>query len=165
MRARFNTPDGVVRVVITKYPDSNLAVKLENTEHEPLATLSVNIPDQAHTLWPGEFFAKVWMENIPLAYAALASGLFEDTGRRIHTGFVIAPVWKVAYEWCELCGTLPLPGNLLSEALVSMGPRGLVPMRVCQSCQLCRECGTRIRWDDPTPGAHAINIACEHPGG
>ena len=56
--------------------------------------LSVNLPDCV--LEPGEFGVKIWSENEIIAREALASGLFMDTGKRIRTGYVTAPVWKFA---------------------------------------------------------------------
>lgn len=58
----------------------------------PYATLTTNIPEAE--LAPGEFLIKSWSENHAIAESALRSGLFEDTGRRVRTGFVEAPVWR-----------------------------------------------------------------------
>ncbi len=38
---------------------------------------------------------KTWSENEAFAKAALATGLFEDTGKRFPTGFVEAQIWKL----------------------------------------------------------------------
>ena len=42
----------------------------------------------------GEFAVRTWSKNESVAKAALASGIFEDTGKRIPTGFVEAQVWR-----------------------------------------------------------------------
>lgn len=68
------------------------AVLLECENGEPLATLSVNL--EGVKLGEGEFLAKTWSENEEIAKAALDSGLFEDTGRRVPTGWVEAQVWR-----------------------------------------------------------------------
>lgn len=68
------------------------AVVLECENGEPLATLSVNV--EGAKLGEGEFLAKTWSENEEIAKAALDSGLFEDTGRRVPTGWVEAQVWR-----------------------------------------------------------------------
>ena len=59
--------------------------------YEPIATLTLNLPDEH--LEPGEFFVKTWGENEEIAKECLASGLFEDTGKRVPTGWVNAEVW------------------------------------------------------------------------
>lgn len=69
------------------------AVVLECENGEPLATLSVNV--EGAKLGEGEFIAKTWSENEEIAKAALDSGLFEDTGRRVPTGWVEAQVWRL----------------------------------------------------------------------
>lgn len=55
--------------------------------------LSVNLPDV--TLEPDEFAVKTWSENEELSKAAMDTGLFEDTGKRIPSEFVKAQVWKL----------------------------------------------------------------------
>ena len=55
--------------------------------------LSVNLPDI--TLEPDEFAVKTWSENEELSIAAMETGLFEDTGKRIPSEFVKAQVWKL----------------------------------------------------------------------
>lgn len=67
----------------------------DSITEQPICTLSVNLPESCHELEPGEFFAKTWSENEEIAKLALTSGLFEDTGRRVPTGFVEAQVWKI----------------------------------------------------------------------
>jgi hypothetical protein len=60
---------------------------------EPFGTLTVCIPHiNLHT---NEILVKTWSENEPFAKAALASGLFVDTGKRVHNGFVVAPIWTI----------------------------------------------------------------------
>lgn len=58
----------------------------------PEAKLTVCIPGTV--LLPGEYLIKTWAENEPLAAAVLATGVFEDTGRRVGTGHVEAQVWR-----------------------------------------------------------------------
>lgn len=61
-------------------------------EEAPYHILTVNLPD--FPLEPNEFCVKTWREGEDVARAALASGLFMDTGRRVATGFVEAQVWR-----------------------------------------------------------------------
>lgn len=56
------------------------------------AVLSVNLPDQP--LADDEFFAKTWGENQHIRKPMLECGFFEDTGKRVPTGFVEAEVWR-----------------------------------------------------------------------
>lgn len=67
---------------------------------EPLGILTVNVVD--HFPAPGEVYVKTWSENSEWAPSLLTTGLFEDTGRRIHTGFVEAQVWKYSDEVASL---------------------------------------------------------------
>lgn len=61
---------------------------------KPFAVLTTCIPGVE--LEEGEFLIKTWSENEPIAAAALASGLFEDTGRRVVCGETEAEVWRWA---------------------------------------------------------------------
>jgi hypothetical protein len=75
------------------------AIELVLADGEPFGTLTVNIPEalEVHKekLGDMEIVVKTWSENEALAEAALKTGLFEDTGRRISTGFVLAQIWRV----------------------------------------------------------------------
>lgn len=91
----FETRDfGELTVVTHNYTTGNaLGIELIDEEGESCAILSVNLPEHSHLLGAGEFFAKTWSENARLAEDALASGIFEYTGRK--TGYaLIAPIWK-----------------------------------------------------------------------
>lgn len=76
-----------------QYSNGRMVVGLFDGD-EYYATLSVNLPD-APELPTGQFYAKLWSENAPLREPALASKLFEDTGKRLRTGFVRAEVWRL----------------------------------------------------------------------
>ena len=72
---------------------NRLAIEVVMCEdNSPFSTLTVNLPDQP--LGQNEIFVKTWSENEELAKACLATGLFEDTGKRVPTGFVQAQVWR-----------------------------------------------------------------------
>lgn len=81
-----------LRVEATNYNDGTQAVVLYD-EDGPYATFSVNM--EGVVLAPGEFCAKTWSENEDMREPMLASGLFEDTGRRIKQGFIVAEVWRI----------------------------------------------------------------------
>lgn len=95
---RVATPWGEARVIKAKYAESGaLAIQLFLVEtDEPLARLSVNLPDSPN-LPPGCFFAKTYAENTPIAEACLASGWFEIEYaiRPQASGFVSCPVWRI----------------------------------------------------------------------
>jgi hypothetical protein len=57
------------------------------------AVLSVVI--MGAKLEPGEFLVKTWSENTSIAAAVKAANIFEDTGKRVPSGFVQAEIWKV----------------------------------------------------------------------
>ena len=62
---------------------------------EPIGIFSVNLAANGVSLAKDEFAVKGWSENAPLFAPMLASGLFRDTGRRILTGYVSAPIWRI----------------------------------------------------------------------
>ena len=75
------------------YADGNPAVLLKNMDG-PFATLSVNMPDKIHLLGEDDIFIKTWAGNEAVVGPCLESGIFEDTGRRVATGFVEASIWR-----------------------------------------------------------------------
>lgn len=90
------TPYGYADIVKTKYRDGNLAILLiAQEDQEPIAVLSINLPKKASMLGADEVFVKAWSENEQIAPLVLLTGLFEDTGKRVPTGFVEAQVWRV----------------------------------------------------------------------
>lgn len=85
-----------VEIVLGKYSDGKAtAIQLITVSDypEPFATLTCHIPGVE--LADDEVMIKTWSENKLVAKAALESGLFEDTGKRISTGFVLAEIWRV----------------------------------------------------------------------
>ena len=66
---------------------------MANDSGNPFCTLTCNIPSVVLT--ENEILVKTWSENEEVAKAALASGLFRDTGKRVSTGFVLADIWEV----------------------------------------------------------------------
>jgi hypothetical protein len=68
---------------------------IDAASFEPIAVLSTNLAPGGVKLDRDSFAVKVWSENEALIVPMLASGLFGDTGARIATGFVQAPVWRI----------------------------------------------------------------------
>lgn len=84
---------GTATVNRLDYQDNGrLAVELVDQNDEPIAMLSVNLPESTHLLSADEFFVKTWSENEEIAEDALASGIFRDTGRTSQ-GALCAPIW------------------------------------------------------------------------
>ena len=75
-----------------KYSDGRQAILVLDQNEEPFAKLSTNINV---TLEPGEFLIKNYSENEALAKAVFAKGWFEDTGKRVRSGYVRIPIWKI----------------------------------------------------------------------
>jgi hypothetical protein len=71
---------------------NRMAIRYRTETGEVGCVLTVNLPGA--NLADGEFCIKDWSENERAAKAAMATGIFEDTGKRIPTGFVEAKVWK-----------------------------------------------------------------------
>ena len=59
----------------------------------PIGRLTVNVPEVE--LGPDEIAVKTYSENLLLAAGAYVAGPFRDTGRRVHSGLVEIPVWKI----------------------------------------------------------------------
>ena len=79
------------------YGGGRTALTLDDQNGQRYAVLTVNLPDAF--VEDGELLIKTWSENEAIAKAALESGLFVDTGKRVGTGFVEAQIWKFAkYE-------------------------------------------------------------------
>ena len=71
------------------YDNGRVAIALDGGR---FGKLTVNIPHAP--LEAGQIFVKTWGENEWLREAALATGLFTDTGGHMGSGFCIAEVWK-----------------------------------------------------------------------
>ena len=83
-----------IEFVLGCYPNGRLAIELfDKTSGESLATLTTNMVNDS--LKDGEVFVKTWSENEEIAKAALESGFFKDTGRRVSAGYVEAQVWMI----------------------------------------------------------------------
>jgi len=84
-------------VIHCRYKNGREAVELVDADGEVYAHVSCNIV-AAPPPSPGCFYAKTWSENEPLRAPLLASGLFEDLGVRVQTGFAEAELWKIHAE-------------------------------------------------------------------
>jgi hypothetical protein len=82
-----------VTAIVQAYRNRRLAVELIAEDGEPYTVLSVNLVDAPA---PPEdcFYVKTWSEHNIMRGPALASGLFENTGKR-SPNFLQAEVWKI----------------------------------------------------------------------
>lgn len=90
-------PFGHAKLAIGRYPKGGaICVELDLIAEEECSwILSTNLVPYGAQLANDEFTVKSWSENEPLIAPLLATGFFEDTGRRIASGFAEAPVWRV----------------------------------------------------------------------
>jgi hypothetical protein len=98
----ISTPYGDAAILVGRYPSSSvvggaIAIQLVDDEDpsELLATFSTNLVPYGASVAGDEFCVKTWSENEALVAPMLATGLFEDTGRRVPSGHVVAPVWRI----------------------------------------------------------------------
>lgn len=84
-------------LVTGTYGDATCAITLVGLEKEfaaeQIAKLTVSV--EGAELGVHEILVKTWSENEEIAKDMLNSGWFEDTGRRVKTGYVEAQVWRV----------------------------------------------------------------------
>lgn len=75
------------------YRDGSLAIEARETgDLTPFGVLTVYV--EGTELNRNEILVKTWSENEEWTKGILDCGLFEDTGRRVKTGYVEAQVWK-----------------------------------------------------------------------
>jgi len=94
----ISTPYGNAAILVGRYPAGGaIAIQLvdDDDPSEPLATFSTNLVPYGASVAEDEFCVKTWSENEVLVAPMLATGLFEDTGRRVPSGYVDAPVWRI----------------------------------------------------------------------
>ena len=92
---RFETPFGVAFAERCQYSNGDIAVQLIMLDGQALGMLSINVSECTDQLGDDEFFAKTYSENEALVGPALASGLFEDTGRTVRSGYLSFPIWRL----------------------------------------------------------------------
>lgn len=97
----FRYDGHILEIHVSHYEEGGApaVVLLDAEDGSSWAKLTVNVQGVKPVL--PEILVKTWSENEPVARAALASGLFEDTGRRVPTGRVEAQIWRVRFEVAE----------------------------------------------------------------
>lgn len=77
-----------------QYGNQRIAITAHDAaDGGPFGTVTTNLPD--FPLEEGEFFVKTWSENQWVPQLLTNCNLFEDTGKRMPTGFVEAQIWKL----------------------------------------------------------------------
>lgn len=86
--------DENLNLVTDRYSQNHrLAIQVVSEDGEPFGVLTTNLPNVQ--LAADEIIVKTIDENEPMREPALASGLFEDTGRRVQSGFSQFEVWRL----------------------------------------------------------------------
>lgn len=82
------------RVRQGRYPHGGATwLQLINDGEEPVATATVNLPEQR--ISAEEALVKSWSENEGMLESLVAAGIVEDTGRTVPSGFVRANLVRV----------------------------------------------------------------------
>jgi hypothetical protein len=80
------------------YVGSPLALVLLTVDgKEPYATVTVNI--RPNDCKADEIIVKMYSENEPLREPLLALGMFEDTGKRLESGYVEVEIWRLTEKF------------------------------------------------------------------
>jgi hypothetical protein len=95
---RIDTPYGSAAILVGRYPAGGaIAIQLVGDDElmEPMTTFSTNLVACGARLSCDEFCVKTWSENEVFVAPMLSTGLFEDTGKRVPSGYVVSPVWRI----------------------------------------------------------------------
>ena len=93
-----NTPLGRTTILVGRYPAGGaIAIQIVSDDElmEPMATFSTNLVPYGAQVSNDEFCVKTWSENEVFVLPMLSTGLFEDTGKRVPSGYVVSPVWRI----------------------------------------------------------------------
>jgi hypothetical protein len=95
---RIDTPYGSATILVGRYPAGGaIAIQIvaDDEPAEPMATFSTNLVLCGAEVSRDEFCVKTWSENEAFVAPMLSTGLFEDTGKRVPSGYVVSPVWRI----------------------------------------------------------------------
>ena len=95
---RIDTPYGSATILVGRYPAGGaIAIQLvgDDVPTEPMATFSTNLVPYGAQVSCDEFCVKTWSENEVFVAPMLSTGLFEDTGKRVPSGYVVSPIWRI----------------------------------------------------------------------
>ena len=95
---RTDMPYGSATILVGRYPAGGaIAIQLvaDDEQAEPMATFSTNLVPCGAEVSRDELCVKTWSENEVFVAPMLSTGLFEDTGKRVPSGYVVSPVWRI----------------------------------------------------------------------
>jgi hypothetical protein len=80
-------------VLLKQYSNNRTAITLEDADGEPIATATVNLPDEP--LEKDEVFIKNWSENEGMLDVLITAGIIGPVIEEVPTGFVKAQKCKL----------------------------------------------------------------------
>jgi hypothetical protein len=95
---RVDTPFGRATILVGRYPvGGGVSIQLVADDEfaEPMATFSTNLVPSGAQVSRDEFCVKTWSENEVFVAPMHSTGLFEDTGKRVPSGYVVSPIWRI----------------------------------------------------------------------
>lgn len=85
---------GQAVLLVGRYPsDGAIALCVNLIDGQPLCTFTTNLKSYGAPLADDEFHVNNW-DNEEVVEDIMATGLFDDTGKRWQSGYVSAPVWR-----------------------------------------------------------------------
>lgn len=92
---RIETAIGTLEARLHRYVIGGIAIQLYSEDGSAFGSLSIPLPECVDQLTEGDFCVKAYSENAPIVGPARESGLFEDTGRVVRSGYLQFPVWRI----------------------------------------------------------------------
>ena len=90
--SNFTFKGELLRIEETLYTNKTPCLLITDSSGSPYAKLTVALEDKNPE--PGCYFIKAWSENTDIAEVLRKSGIFEDTGQRVATGYTNVEVWR-----------------------------------------------------------------------
>lgn len=100
MKKEFTLPDGeTLYLEFLKYQNGRLALELSDSEGDPYAVISVNLPEYPD-LPKNYMYVKNWSENQQIVEDMVKLGILEDTEfPAVPSGMVMVPVYRINSEY------------------------------------------------------------------
>lgn len=96
MKIKLFDKEYVVSMQLDRYFDGSRAILL-TTNEGPFGKLTVHVPDTV--LGVSEIIVKTWTENVWAKSLLLDyPEVFQDTGRRVAVGYIMAEIWTINLE-------------------------------------------------------------------
>ena len=75
------------------YEGEGIALKITDATGQPYTVLTINLPEAR--LQEDEFLVKTWSENALIIECIRKLDIFEETAKRVRTGFCVAEIWRL----------------------------------------------------------------------